>query len=126
MIRFGTYNIRNSLNGSLDYYLQGMDRANIELGFFQENKLTEGVYAQESEGYKVVASDATSQHRGGMAIFYRESPHFTVEAHHNHGPNVIIFQLVTGTWICFIVGCYLSPDDATSIKHTVGATEQRP
>ena len=55
-----------------------MAQAKINLGVLQETKITRGSYAQESGGYSVVMSDAPSQHRGGMAISYRELPHSVV------------------------------------------------
>ena len=58
MIRFVTYNIWNGQNGGLESALWGIAQANINLGFFQETKLTKVVYAQEFEGYRVVVSDA--------------------------------------------------------------------
>ena len=69
-IRFGTYNIRNGRNGGLELALQGMSQTNMDLGIFQERKCTEGIYTRESAGYRVVATDAPSRHRGGLALFY--------------------------------------------------------
>ena len=34
-IRFGTYNIRNGRNGSLDLALRGICKANMDVGVFQ-------------------------------------------------------------------------------------------
>ena len=68
-IRFGTYNIRNGRNGGLKLSLRGMAQANMDLGIFQEKNCTEGIYTRESAGYRVVATDAPSQPRGGVAIF---------------------------------------------------------
>ena len=45
-IKFGTYNIRNGRNGGLESALRGMAQANIDLGVFQENKCTDGVYTR--------------------------------------------------------------------------------
>ena len=73
-IRFGTYNIRNGGNGGLELALRGMSQANMDLGIFQETKCTYGIYTRESSGYRVVATDAPSRHRGGVALFYRPSP----------------------------------------------------
>ena len=78
-IKFGTYNIRNRRNGGLESALQGMSQANIDLGVFQETKCTDGIYTRESAGYHVIATDALSQHRGRLALFYRPSPLFAVE-----------------------------------------------
>ena len=67
-IRFGTYNIRNGRNGGLESALRGMSQANMDLGIFQDTKCTEGIYIRESAGYRVVATDALSRHRSGVAL----------------------------------------------------------
>ena len=79
-IRFGTYNIRNGRSGGLESELRGMAQANIDLGVFQETKCTYGIYTRESAGYRVVATDAPSRHRGRVALFYRPSLLFALEA----------------------------------------------
>ena len=79
-IRFSTYNIRNGRNGGLEAALRGMSQNNMDMGILQETKRTDGVYTRGSAGYIVIATDAPSRHRGGIAIFYRSVPHFVVEA----------------------------------------------
>ena len=93
---FGTYNIRNGRKGGLEMALRGISQANMDLGILQETKLTDGVYTRWSAGYSVIATDAPSRHRGGVALFYGSKPHFVVEAVENFGPNVLGFQLATG------------------------------
>ena len=114
-IRFGTYNIRNGQNGGLESELRGMSQANVDLGIFQETKCTDGIYTRESAGYRVVATDAPSRHRGGVALFYRPSPLFEVEAVREYGPNVLSFEVATGARRWYIIGCYLAPDDILTI-----------
>ena len=84
-IRFGTYNIRNGgnwCNGGLESALLGMSQANMDLGIFQETKVTDGVYTRGSDGYIVVVTYAPSRHRSGVAVFHWPAPHFAVEAVH--------------------------------------------
>ena len=95
-IIFVTYNIRNGRNGGLEVALRGISQANMDLGILQETKLTDGIYTRGSTGYSVVATDAPSRHRGGVAIFYCSGPNFVVEAVTKFGPNVIGFKLATG------------------------------
>ena len=57
---FGTYNILNGQNGGLESALRGMYQANMELGIFQNTKVTDGIYTCRSAGYSVVATDAPS------------------------------------------------------------------
>ena len=47
MIRFGSYNICNFQNGGIKYALQGMSQANLQLGIFQEMKVTRVIYTRE-------------------------------------------------------------------------------
>ena len=96
-MRFGTYNICNGRNGGLELALKGVLQANMDLGIFQETKLTVDVYTRVSAGYSVAATGAPSQHRSGVAMFNRLSPHYVVEAVQKFGPNVVGFQLATGS-----------------------------
>ena len=125
-IRFGTYNIRNGRNGGLESALRGMSQANIDLGIFQETKCTDGIYTRESAGYCVIATDAPRRHRGGVALFYRPKPLFAVEAVREYGPNVTSFKLETGSRRWCIIGCYLAPDDTSTIERVVDALRDRP
>ena len=125
-IRFGTYNIRNGRNGGLESALRGMSQAKMDLGIFQETKCTDVIYTRKLAGYSVVATDAPIRHRVGVAIFYRPSPLFTVEAVRHFGPNVIGFQLATGARWWYIIGCYLASDDTSTIESVVAALKDQP
>ena len=92
-----------------------MAQANIDLGVLQETKCTGGIYTRESAGYRVLATDAPSRHRGGVALFYRPSPLFAVEDVRDYGPNVISFKVTTGGRRWYIIVCYLAPDNARTI-----------
>ena len=104
-IRFGTYNISNGRNGGLESALREMSQANMDLGILQETKCTDEIYTRDSAGYRVVATDAPSRHRGGVALFYRLSPLFEVEAIREYGPNVLRFEVATGARRWYIIGC---------------------
>ena len=79
-IRLGTYSIRNGRNGGLESALRGMAQANMDMGILQETKCMDGIYTRESAGYSIVALDAPSRHRDGVAVFYRPPKLFAVEA----------------------------------------------
>ena len=74
----------------------------------------------------VVAIDAPSQHRGRMAVFYRPSPHFVLEAVRQFGLNVVSFHLATGARQWYIIGCYLAPDKTSTIERMIAALKERP
>ena len=76
--------------------------------------------------YSVVVTDAPSRHRDGVEIFHRPASYFAVEAVQQFGPNVIGFQLATGARRWYIVGCYLAPDNTSTIERVVEALKERP
>ena len=61
-----------------------------------------------------------------MALFYRPSPLFAVEAVREYGPNVLSFEVATGARRWYIIGCYLAPDDARTIERVVTALGDQP
>ena len=72
-------------------------------------------------GYRVIATEAPSRHRGEVALFYRPSLLFTVEEVREYGPNVISFEVATGRRRWYIIGCYLAPDNDRTIYQVVTA-----
>ena len=116
LIRFGTYNIRNIWNGGLESALRGMGQTNMDAGMFQEKKLIDGIYTRGLAGYKVFMTSASIRHRGGVALFYRDSPNFVVDAIRQFGVNLITCQLETGERRWYIVGCYLALGDRATIQ----------
>ena len=80
----------------MELALRGISQANMDLGIFQETKCKDGIYTRESAGYRVVATDAPSRRRGGVALFYRPSPLFKVEAVREYRKNVLSFEVVMG------------------------------
>ena len=95
-IRFGTYNIRNGRNRGLESALHRISQANMDLGIFQETKLTKRIYARNSSGYKVVATEAPSAQSGGVALLYLTAEHLSIEFFQDHGVSVVRFQLASG------------------------------
>ena len=98
-----------------------MDQASMDLGVLQETKCTDGVYTRALAGYRIFATDAPSRHCGGIALLYKDGADFAVEEVRPYGPNVIIFEVVTGRRRWYIIGCYLAPDDARTIDRVVTA-----
>ena len=96
------------------------------LGISQETKLTDGVYTHGSAGYRIAATDAPSQHRGGVAVFYRPSLHYAVDSVHSFGTNVVGFKLAPWGGQRYIIGCYLAPNDTLTIEIVVTALKERP
>ena len=125
-IRFGPYNIRNSHNGVLELALRGVSQANMDMGIFQETKVTYGIYTCGLAGYSVVTTDAPSRHRGRVSVFHRPEPHFSVEAVQQFGTNVIGFHMVMGERRWYILICSLAPDDTSTLESVVAVLKKRP
>ena len=58
--------------------------------------------------------------------FYRKAEHFSVKEIHLHGPNVIIFQMVTGRRTWHVVGCYITPSNASTTEDVAADIRDRP
>jgi exonuclease III len=116
-IRIATYNIRNGRAGGLEAALRAMGQMNVDLGVFQETKLTGGIHTRRSARYQVLATDAPSAHQGGIAVFWRDSPQWQVEAYRAYGPNVVSFQLTSGKYPWYVVGAYIPPADTVTLEH---------
>ena len=121
---FGTYNIRNGRNRSLESALRGMSQVNMDLGIFQDAKLTNSVYTRGSERYSIFTMDALRQHRGGVEVFYRPSLRFAVEAAQKFVPNVVVFQMATRERRWYIVRCHVTPYNTLTIESVVAALKE--
>jgi hypothetical protein len=112
-----SYNIQSSRNGGLESALQAMKQMGVDCGILLETKLTKGVYTRWSSGYNVQSTHALSKWQGGISLFWRTSKMYEIEEVELHGPNVLSFQLVPGTTRWYIVGCYISPTNLTTLMH---------
>jgi len=124
--RLATFNVRSGRAGGLESALRAMDALGVDIGLFQETKLTKGIYTRNSSGYSVLASDAPSAWSGGVALFYRENDLFEVEEQKLWGPNVLSFELQTGEDRYFIVGAYIAPSEISALADVDKAWAQCP
>ena len=117
-IAIATWNIRNGRNSGLELALGALDKmGTVDLCFLTEVKATGGIYTRHAYGYDVVATEAMSVHRGGIALAYQASPYWQVESTQCHGPNVMSCVLVSGRMRQPLVGVYIPPTDETTIGH---------
>ena len=105
-----------------------MYQANVNLGVFQDMKVTwgVGVYTRDSSRYLVAAAKALRPHRGGVVVFYCKTWHLTLEVLCLQGLNVASFQLVTGRQRWHVVGCYIAPGDPLNIDDVIEGISRRP
>ena len=68
-----------------------MAQTNLDLGVFQNTKVTDGVHMRKPEGYGFLVADMPIRHYGGIYVFYCDVPHFQVKAYQPHRPNVASF-----------------------------------
>ena len=116
-ISIATWNIQSGRNSRLETALRALKKMNVDLAFLTEAKLTAGIYTRFSSDYHVVATTAVSHRQGGVALVYRDSPHWQVESVSMHGPNVISLEVISGTRRIPLVGVYIPPNDSSTLVH---------
>jgi hypothetical protein len=68
-------------------------------------------YTRWSSGYNVRSTHALSKWQGGISLFWRTSGTYEIEEVEIRGPNV----LGAARW--YIIGCYIPPNDLTTLTH---------
>ena len=104
--------------------MRALESLGVDIAILTEAKLTGGIYTRGGRGYLVVATEAKSAWQGGVAICVRESSHYVVEETTKFGPNVMAFQLQTGSKRFYIIGAYVPPSDRTTIDQIRDAWKQ--
>ena len=85
------------MDGALELALREVDQYNLDLGVFQDTKVTDGIHMRASAVYCVFVTNTLSRNRrGGVAIFYQDAPHFKVKALQLHGPNMLGSKVASG------------------------------
>ena len=51
-----------------------MVKSNVDVGVFQETKLTDGIYTRGLAGYKVAVTLAPIRHRCSVMLLYQDPP----------------------------------------------------
>jgi hypothetical protein len=73
-----TYNIISAGDSRLNMALRAMKHMHIDFGVLTETKLWHDKYTRYCEGY-TFHSTHSGKYQGGVAIFYRNSPQWTIE-----------------------------------------------
>ena len=89
----------------------------IGLALLTETKLTDERYTRYSSGYRVVATRASSAHKGGVAFVWKESISWHMESIVAHGHDVLSGVLVSGQRRWQVIGVYIPPS-ADGVGHT--------
>ncbi len=98
----------------------------VDFGILVETKLTGGFYTCFSSGYNVFASNAVSVRQGGVALFWKPNKIYEIKEWRVRGPNIITFVVVTGVERYYAVGCYIPPNNLTTLTHVEGSWNDCP
>ena len=112
-----SWNIRNGRKGGIESACRALSSLNVDIALLQETKLTNGAYTRNSSGYSVVASDAPSSKKGGIALCWKESQLYELEETKFFGPHVLAFRVITGGLRFYVVGCYIPPSSTDELRH---------
>ncbi len=90
-----------------------MEAMGIDLCILTEVKLVKGAkYTRSHCGYKILATEAVSVRKGGVAICVKEkSEGWAVEDYDTFGPNVVACTLVSVNLRRRVIGAYVSLSD---------------
>ena len=64
--------------------------------------------------------------RNNVTVFYCKAEYFTVEAPRLYGANIVKFQLASVGQQWDVMGCYLSPENSSTIYNVVTSIIQQP
>jgi hypothetical protein len=120
------FNIRSGQNGTLESALRAIAAMDVDFGILVETKIMGGIYTCFSSGYNVFASNAVSVRQGGDALFWKPNKLYDIKEWQVRGPNVITFVVVTGVERYYAVGCYIPPNNLTTLTHVEGAWNNCP
>ena len=65
-------------------------------------------------------------HSGGVVVLYLESEYLFLEVIYLQCTNVVKFEIMMGRKRCNIVGCYIAPNDASTIEDDVVSIVRQP
>jgi hypothetical protein len=94
-----------------------MAAMDVDFGILVETKITGGIYTCFSSGCNVFASNAVSVQQGGVALFWKPNKLYEIKEWRVCGPNVITLVVVTGVERYYAVGCYIPPNNLTTLTH---------
>jgi hypothetical protein len=75
---------------------------NLDISILTETKIHDDIYTRSHAGYNIRTSSAPSAHQGGVALVWRDTPSFSIEALHFPSPNLLVWLLM---------GVYLTPNE---------------
>jgi len=103
-----------------------MDDINTDIALLTETKLCHGRHTRKGFGYTVMATDAPSHSKGGVALAWRTTAsHWSLEGVRPLSPNSISATLVSGTQRWLLLGTYLTPNASPDTELDILDAEYR-
>ena len=113
-------------SGGLETTLRALRQGNVDVGFLQEKKLTQGIHTRHDVGYGVWAAEVESRYRGRVAVFWRAAKVWKVKNTDILGPNMVSFLLTSGERRWYVVGVYMPPNDVPDVHCVEQALQAAP
>jgi len=111
-ITITTYNVISARGTKLLEALRAMHDINTDIAILTEAKLVDDKHTHQGHGYTVFATSAPSTQQGGVALAWRQSPHWLLEGMRAISPNSVSATLVSGDHRWLLLGTYLSPNES--------------
>jgi len=125
-ITITTYNVVSARGTRLLQALRAMDDLNTDIAVLTETKLCRGRHARKGFGYTVMATDAPSPSKGGIALAWRTTArHWSLEGVRPLSPNSITATLVSGAQRWLLLGTYLTPNAPPDTELDILEAEHR-
>jgi len=125
-ITITTYNVISARGTRLLQALRAMDDIKTDIALLTETKLCRGRHTRKGFGYTVMATDAPSHSKGGVALAWRTTAnHWSLEGVRPLSPNSISATLVSGTQRWLLLGTYLTPNASPDAELDILAAEYR-
>jgi len=116
-ITITTYRVVSACRTKLLEALWAMHDLNTDIVILTEAKLTGDRYARMGHGYNVVATNATSPSKGGVALAWHAGPqHWMLEGMQAVSGNTISATLATVNCQWLLLGTYLTPNEPLDDK----------
>ena len=121
------WNICCGRNAGIKSAAKGLEQMGVGLAILMETKLTDDCYTRLALGFKILASKATSDNQGGIALLWKENhPGYELELARIATPNLLTFQLITGDEQFYCMEIYISPTDTMGVEDLRAAWEACP
>jgi exonuclease III len=90
-IKVCTFNINSKCGEQLITAIRVLSAMETDIVILTKAKLTNGIHARYYQGYQIMATEATSEHQGRVAVIWRNKDSFDIESLKIEGNNTLSF-----------------------------------